>query len=150
MLRKFLTRSFQFLYALSIIWMVLLAFLRTDPSIFANKAMLVTCVLSGGFLLLSDAAFFSKRYVSVSFVRGAMVLWLAFLIWFGWFSDSSPFIRRYFYSNDLNQLIADRLRFKVYGVVEFIILFSWYGSFMLLWWHRRRIQISNTIRNPRV
>jgi hypothetical protein len=71
--------------------------------------------------------------VSVSFVRGAMVLWLAFLIWFGWFSDSSPFIRRYFYSNDLNQLIADRLRFKVYGVVEFIILFSWYGSFMLLW-----------------
>ena len=133
MLRKSLTGVFVLLYALSIIWMVSLALTRTDPSNYVNIVMLVTGVVSGGILLFSDVCVLLRRYWSSSVVWVAMIVWLAFLIWFSWFSQSSPFIQRDFYSRDLNQLIADRRRFTIYAVVGFVILFSWYASFMLFW-----------------
>src|SRR5882724_9594932 len=100
MSRRFLAYAYLLLYALSVMWMVALILRRADPSGYFNKAVLASGVFGGVLLLLSTIGLLLKthRFTSVAWV--AMSIWSAFLIWFSWFSDGSPFIQHEFHSFD--------------------------------------------------
>jgi hypothetical protein len=138
MLRKILTYAYLVLYALSIMWMAALVVMRADPSGYLNKAVLALGIISGVLLLFSLVGFpLRRRRFSLTMWVG-MSIWSAFLIWFSWFSDGSPFIQHEVHSSDLNQLAAESHRFKVRATLSFSVLLLWFWSYMLFWRRERR------------
>jgi len=91
MLRRILISTYLLLYALSIMWMVALVLMRADRSGYFNKSVLVLGALTGALLLLSNVGFLVRRRWFPSAVWVVMIAWSAFLTWFSWFSDGSPF-----------------------------------------------------------
>jgi hypothetical protein len=139
MLRRILISTYLLLYALSIMWMVAVVLMRADRSGHFNKSVLVLGVLTGALLLLSNLGFLLRRRWFPSAVWVVMIAWSAFLSWFSWFSDGSPFIQHEVHSFDLNQLAAESRHFRTVAVLNFSILLFWFWSYMLLWRQRRSI-----------
>jgi hypothetical protein len=150
MLRRILISTYLLLYTLSIMWALAVVLMRADRSGYFNKSVLVLGVLTGALLLLSNlGSLFGKRWFP-SAVWVVMIAWSAFLSWFGWFSDGSPFIQHEVHSFDPNQLAAESHHFRTVAVFNFSLLLFWFWSYIFLWWHRRLDHASNTIRDPRV
>lgn len=150
MSRKVLTNAYLLLYGLSILWMVALVMRRADPSGYVNKAILASGVITAVLLLFSDICLLLRRRWFSSVFWGTMTLWSAFLTWFSWFSDGSPFIQHEFHSLDLNELAVESHQFRVIAISSFFVLISWFWSYALLW-HRETLRdrgITNVVTDP--
>jgi len=139
MLRRILIFTYLLLYALSIMWTLAVVLMRADRSGYFNKSVLLLGVLTGVLLLLSNLGSFLGRRWFPSAVWVVMIAWSAFLSWFSWFSDGSPFIQHEVHSFDPNQLAAESRHFRTVAVLSFSILLFWFWSYMLLWRHWRSI-----------
>lgn len=135
--RRILISTYLLLYALSIMWALAVVLMRADRSGYFNKSVLVFGVLTGALLLLSNLGSLLGRRWFPSSVWVVMIAWSAFLSWFSWFSDGSPFIQHEVHSFDPIQLAAESRHFRTVAVFNFSILLLWFGSYMLLWRYRR-------------